>query len=131
MGTRLIIGAVLIVLAIIGIAVCYLVTHNPKPPKWASEMFIGSVILPLVVGAIFMGPMLVGEAMLYNFHALDFSDVMVALSILVAGVLALLMIRIPKRLEAYEALRSAVEVPEERKKGRKAEPQLGTLRHGA
>ena len=109
MGTKLIIGVVLIFLAGIAIAVCYLATRNPRQPKWASDSVIGTVILPLAVGALFMGPMFVGQA-LFNRESLSYSDIMVALSVFVAGMIILLLMRIPKRVASYDALRSAAEM---------------------
>ena len=134
MGTRIIVGAVFTVLAFIGIAVCYLVTQYPRRPKWANETVIGSVVLPLVIGAMFMGPMLMGEGLLFNRESLGVSDIAVALSILAAGVVILLLMRIPKRVASLEALGSAAETEERREEGLKAGmsgSQPGTLKHGA
>lgn len=111
MGTRLIIGAIFTVLGIITFAVCYLGSRNPKEPKWTSDTIMGSVIIPLVIGSIVMGPMLMGEALLIHSDLLTSYDIMIALSILVAGIVTLIMMRIPKRIKAYEALHNVAELP--------------------
>lgn len=118
MGTRLIIGAVLTISGFITIAICYLGSNNPKQPKWTSEMIMGSFIIPLAIGGMVMGPMLLGEAFLVNRASLTSFDITVALSILVAGVVILLMMRIPKRVAAYNAQRNLADLEktgEERK----------------
>jgi hypothetical protein len=103
MGTRLIAGAILTILGFITIAICYLGSNNPKQPKWTSEMFMGSFIIPLAIAGMVMGPMLLVEAFWLNRASLTSYDITVALSILVAGVVILLMMRIPKRVAAYNA----------------------------
>ncbi len=109
MGTRLIIGAIFTSLGFITIAVCYLGSRNPKEPKWASDTIMGTFIIPFAIGSIVMGPMLLGEALFLHSDLLSSSDITVSLSILVAGIFVLFMMRIPKHIEAYEALRKAAE----------------------
>lgn len=111
MGTRLVIGAFFTVLGFITFAVCYLGSRNPKEPKWTSDTIMGSVLIPLVIGSIVMGLMLMGEALLIHSDLLTSYDITVALSILVAGIVTLIMMRIPKRIKAYEALCKAAELP--------------------
>lgn len=110
MGTRFIIGAIFTVLGFLTIAAGYLGSRNPKEPKWASDMMMGTFIIPLAIGGLVLGPMLLGEALLLHGDLLTSYDIMVALSILVAGVVTLIMMRIPKRIKAYEALRQAAEL---------------------
>lgn len=114
MGTRVVIGAVLIVLAVIVIAACYLAERNPKRPGWANDMAIQSFILPLVVGALFIGSFLMGEGLLIHRESLTAADIIMALSALCGGVVILLLMRIPQRVAAYEAERSATDRPKRR-----------------
>lgn len=115
MGTRLIIGAILTVAGFIIIAICYLGSRNPSKPRWTSEIIMGSFIIPLSIGGMVMGPMLMGEAMWVNGDSLTSFDTTVAFSILAAGVIILLMMRIPKRAAAYDALSSAAEKMEDKR----------------
>lgn len=134
MGTRLIIGAILTSLGFITIALCYLGARNPKEPRWTDDMIMESFIIPLAIGALLTGPMLLGEAFFVHGDTLTPYDSTVALSILAAGVAILFMMRIPKRVAAYDALRNAAELQKpagDRKKREKTGVSTNTLGQGA
>lgn len=134
MGTRLIIGAILTFAGFITIAICYLGSNNPKQPKWTSEMIMGSFIIPLAIGGMVLGPMLLGEGFWVNRAFLTSFDITVALSILVAGVMILLMMRIPKRIAAYNAQRNPADLEssgKERKSKAKSGASNNPVRQGA
>ncbi|MFH0784814.1 MAG: hypothetical protein V2B20_23055 [Pseudomonadota bacterium] len=109
MNTRFIIGAVILVMSVVSIAVCYLGARNPREPKWADDSIMGNFIIPLAVGGIFIGPMCLAEALLGNLDLLTTSDVIIALTILGAGVLFIFMLRINKRVAEYDILRNSPE----------------------
>lgn len=109
MNTRLIIGAVVLVLSVVSIAICYLGARNPREPKWADDSIMGNFIIPLAVGGIFIGPMFLGEALLGNLDLLTTTDMIIAFGILGAGVLFIFMLRINKRVAQYDILRNSPE----------------------
>ena len=116
MDTRLILGALVTVLSIITIAICYLAERNPRKPFWAGENFMANIIA-LTVGGIVLGPMLLAEAFLVNLDMLSNMDIMVALAILAAGVIILFMMRIKKRVASYDALLNTPEFRNSTKQG--------------
>src|SRR3990172_12930402 len=61
MNARLIVGALATAAGFIGIAISYLGARNPREPKWAGEMIMGSFIVPLSLGGIVLGLMLLLE----------------------------------------------------------------------
>ena len=103
MNTRLILGALITVLSIIIMAFCYLGERNPRKSFWTSENYMANIIA-FTVGGIVLGPMLLVEAFLVNLDMLTGMDIMVALGILASGAIILFMMRIKKRVAAYDAL---------------------------
>ncbi|MBU1566045.1 MAG: hypothetical protein KJ630_10500 [Proteobacteria bacterium] len=106
MSGRLIIGAILLAVSVVSIAICYLGARNPREPKWADDTIMGNFIIPLAVGGIFMGPMFLGEAFLGNLDLLSTMDMIIAFGILGAGVLVIFLLRIKKRVAEYDVLRN-------------------------
>lgn len=102
MGTRILVGALLTDLSIIIAALLYLGARNPKNPWWAGEQAM-NWILPLVTGGIVVGPFLLIEGFFFNFSSLGATDMVTTATLLGAGVVVLLLMRIPKRVAAYEA----------------------------
>lgn len=102
MGTRMIVGALLTDISIIIMALLYIGARNPKNPWWANE-HVMNWVLPLVTGAIVAGPFLLVEGFVFNFNALGSTDILISLTLLGAGVAILFLMRIPKRVAAFEA----------------------------
>lgn len=123
MSTRLFVGAVITVMSFLSIAICYLGTRNPRAPKWADDTIMGSFILPLATGGLFMGPLFIGEVLLGNLELLSIADMCIALGIFAAGILILFMMRIKKRVAEYDALRNTPEftVRDDRERQKKNE----------
>jgi hypothetical protein len=109
MNVRLIAGALAIAASLVGIAICYLGARNPREPKWAGEMIMGSFLIPLSLGGIILGLMLLLEAIVKNAGMLGLSDIIAVLVILAAGIAVIFMLRIKKRIAAYDALRNTPE----------------------
>ena len=103
MNTRLILGALITVLSIIVLAVCYLAERNPRKSFWNSDNYMANIIA-ILVGGIVIGPMLLVEGFLVNLDMLSRMDIIVALGILAAGAIILFMMRIKKRAASYDAL---------------------------
>ena len=116
MNTRLILGALITVLSIIVLAICYLGERNPRKSFWTSENYMANIIA-LLVGGIVIGPMLLAEAFLVNLDMLSSMDIMVALGILASGAIILFMMRIKKRVAAYDALLNTPEFRKPTKQG--------------
>lgn len=108
MNTRLILGALITVLSIIILAMCYLGERNPRKPFWTSENYMANIIA-LTVGGIFVGPMLLVETFLVNFDMLSSMDIIAALGIFALGTVILLMMRIKKRVASYDLLLNSPE----------------------
>lgn len=102
MGTRIIVGALMTDISIIIVALLYIGARNPKNPWWANENVMNWV-LPLITGAIVVGPFLLVEGFVFNFSALGSTDILISLTTLGAGAAILLLMRIPKRVAAFEA----------------------------
>lgn len=102
MGTRIIVGALMTDISIIIVALLYIGARNPKNPWWANENVMNWV-LPLVTGAIVVGPFLLIEGFVFNLNALGSKDILISLTLLGAGAAILLLMRIPKRVAAYTA----------------------------
>ena len=102
MDTRLLVGAVCIAMGIVSIAICYLGTRNPRQPKWACEAIMANFIVPVVVGCLAIGPMLIGEYVIVHRSDLKVIDLLTALSIITASIIFVKMLRIGKRVAAYE-----------------------------
>lgn len=108
MNTRLILGALITVLSIIILAMCYLGERNPRKPFWTGENYMANIIA-LTVGGIFVGPMLLVETLLANFDMLSSMDIIAALGILASGTVILFMMRIKKRVASYDLLLNSPE----------------------
>ena len=102
MGTRIILGALVTDISILIVALLYIGARNPKNPWWAGDQVM-TWILPLVTGGVVVGPFLLIEGFGFNFSTLGTTEILTALAILGAGVGILLLMRIPKRVAAYEA----------------------------
>lgn len=116
MNMRLILGALITVISIITIAICYLAERNPRKPFWTGETFMSNIIA-LTVGGIVLGPMLLAEAFLVNLDMLSRMDIIIALGILAAGAIILFMMRIKKRAASYDALLNTPEFRNSTKQG--------------
>lgn len=116
MNTRLILGALITVLSIIVMAVCYLGERNPRKSFWASENYMANIIA-FTTGGIVLGPMLLAEAFLVNLDMLSSLDIIVALGILASGAIILFMMRIKKRVASYDALLNSPEFKNSAKQG--------------
>lgn len=102
MDTRLMFGAVIIAISIVGFAICYLGARNPLQPKWTSESIMGNVIIPMIVGGFVIGPMFFIEYFIVHLSDLKIFDLLVASSVIVAALALVKMMRINKRIAAYE-----------------------------
>lgn len=116
MNTRLILGALMTVLSIIVLAICYLAERNPRKSFWNSDNFMANIIA-ILVGGIVIGPMLLVEAFLVNLDMLSRMDIFVALGILAAGAIILFLMRIKKRAASYDALLNTPEFRNSTKQG--------------
>lgn len=103
MGTRIIVGALMTDISIIIAALLYIGARDPKNPWWANENAM-NWILPLVTGAIVIGPFLLVEGFVFNFNALGSTDIAISLTLLGAAAAILFLMRIPKKVAAFEAV---------------------------
>jgi hypothetical protein len=103
MNTNLIVGAVLLDISVIVLAICYIAERMPRKPVWTEEIYM-SFIMPLIVGCLAFSVMFIGEAFFFKLSALTFLEIAVSLAILAAGVVILFLMRIKKRVAAYAAL---------------------------
>ena len=103
MVTRLIFGALLTDLSIILAAFLYLGARNPKNPWWVNDQVM-TWVLPLITGGIVVGPFLLIEGLFFNKTGLAMSDLITTAVILGVGVVFLVLMRIPRRVAAYEAM---------------------------
>jgi hypothetical protein len=103
MLTRLVVGALLTDLSIIAAAFLYVGARNPKNPWWVNDQVM-TWVLPLITGAVVVGPFLLIEGLFFSKNGLVMSDLITALVILGAGGLFLVLMRIPRRVAAYEAM---------------------------
>jgi len=102
MDTRLLVGAICIATGILGIAICYLGARNPRQPKWACETVMANFLVPSIVGALSIGPMLICEYVIVHRSDLKVVDLLIALSIIAAATIIVKMLHIGKRVAAYE-----------------------------
>lgn len=102
MGTKIIVGALITDISIIIAALMYIGARNPKNTWWASENAM-NWILPLITGAIVIGPFLLFEGFVYNFNKLGWTDITISLTLLGAAAVILFLMRIPKKVAAFEA----------------------------
>jgi drug/metabolite transporter (DMT)-like permease len=110
MNTRLIWGALLTAAGCIIIAMCYLAARSPRGRKWSDDTLMGGIILPLALGSCVMGMMLIADGFIKNTASTSAYDILLALGILVAGGAVIFMMRIKKRVAAYDAMRKAPEI---------------------
>jgi uncharacterized MnhB-related membrane protein len=103
MGTKIILGALLTDFAIVIAALMYIGARNPKNPWWGSESAM-TWVLPLVTGALVIGPCLLVEGFVFNFNALGSTDIAISLALLGAAVAILFLMRIPKKVAVFEAV---------------------------
>lgn len=103
MVTRLVFGALLTDLSIILAAFLYLGARNPKNPWWVNDQVM-TWVLPLITGGIVVGPFLLVEGLFFSKNGLAMSDLVTTLVILGAGAAFLVLMRIPRRVAAYEAM---------------------------
>lgn len=102
MDLRLLTGASIIWLGVVGCAVCYLGARNPRQPKWAKEFFMANIIIPAIVGGLVVGPMLFIEYFILNFNDLKIFDLLVAGLIVASSYAVVKLMRIGKRVAEYE-----------------------------
>ena len=102
MGTRIIVGALMTDFSIIIAALLYIGARDPKNPWWANETAM-NWILPLVTGAIVVGPFLLVEGFVFNFKALGSTSIAICMALLVAGAAILFLMRIPRKVAVFEA----------------------------
>jgi ABC-type enterobactin transport system permease subunit len=102
MGTKIILGAFMTDFAIIIAALMYIGARNPKNPWWGSESAM-TWVLPLVTGALVIGPCLLIEGFIFNFNALGSTDIAISLTLLGAAGVVLSWMSIPKQVAAFEA----------------------------
>jgi drug/metabolite transporter (DMT)-like permease len=106
MNTRFIVGAIILAVSVVSIAVIYLVARNPMKSKCTDETTTGNVILSLAVGGLVIGPTLLGEGLFGNLDLLSAMDMIIAFGILGLGILTIFLLRIKKRVTGYEVLRN-------------------------
>jgi hypothetical protein len=81
---------------------CLLAARNPRQSLLTNDFLVGSVIIPLALGMLTIGGMLVGEALFLRFSSLSPRSLATALGIFAAGIAVYLLIGVKKRLKAYE-----------------------------
>jgi hypothetical protein len=92
--------------AALALVACLLAARNPRQSLLANDFLAGSVILPLALGMLVLGGMLVGEALFFRFSSLSPRSLVTALGIFAAGIAVYLLIGVKKRLKAYEQAES-------------------------
>jgi hypothetical protein len=102
MDSRLLAGAICCVAAALVLVACLLAARNPRQSLLANDFLVGSVILPLALGMLSIGGMLVAEALLFRFSSLSPRSLATALGVFAAGSAVYLLIGVKKRLKAYE-----------------------------
>ena len=102
METRLLVGAACIATGIITIAICYLGARNPRQPKWACEAVMANILVPAIVGCLAIGPMLIAEYIFTRGSEMKLVDLVLAAIIIAASVVCVKLLRIKKRVAAYE-----------------------------
>jgi len=101
---ELVYGVLFLAVGVIGIMVSLLGSRNPQRPRWASDFVVGSVILPLVIGALVMGVSFLIMAILnLDQLSLGFRELMAMAGIIAATLVACKTMRIKKRLAEYAA----------------------------
>jgi len=102
MDTRLLVGAACIATGIITIAICYLGARNPRQPIWACEAVMANILVPAIVGSLAIGPMLIAEYLITHGREMKMVDLFLAAVIIAASVVFVKLLRIRKRVAAYE-----------------------------
>lgn len=102
MDLRLVVGMLCAVVAVLSLIACLLASRNPDPPQWANDFLIGSIIVPLALGALSIGGMLAGEALIVRFASLSLSSILATLGIFATSIFIYMLMGVKKRLAAYE-----------------------------
>jgi hypothetical protein len=102
----LIIGSLLISLAVLLFCVVLLAFRNPNPPFWASDMWVGNLHSIFMITLGLGGLMAIGST-LFNAEAGSYTTVELTISvvILAAMVIIVKLMRIKKRLAAFQGQR--------------------------
>jgi hypothetical protein len=102
MGTHIVMGATLTVISALILAITFIGARDPKKPWWGGEAVMIS-ILPCAIYGACSGLTILALGFVFNFDMLVSKDITISLTLLGAGTAILLLMRIPKRLAAFEA----------------------------
>jgi ABC-type spermidine/putrescine transport system permease subunit II len=101
---ELVYGSVCIALGIIGFVAALVESRNPHPPFWATEFIIGSILVPLVIGAVTIGLSFLFLAVLHFDRLAITLPELIGLGVIAAATLLVCkLFRIKRRLTDYAA----------------------------
>jgi hypothetical protein len=111
METNIVMGATLTVISALILAITFIGARDPKKPWWGGEAVMIS-ILPCAIYGAYTGLALLALGFVFNFDMLGSKDIAISLTLLGAGTAILLLMRIPKRLAAFEAAKQGTQQQE-------------------
>jgi len=101
---ELVYATLFLAFGVMGFVVALLGSRNPRPPFWATDFIIGSILVPLVIGAVTIGLAFLIKAILDLDHMSVTLPEMLGIGAIAAVTLTVCkLIRIKRRLAAYDA----------------------------
>jgi hypothetical protein len=111
METNIVMGATLTVISALILAITFIGARDPKKPWWGGETVM-TTLLPCAICGVIAGLAILVVGFVFNFDMLVSKDIAISLTLLGAGTVILLLMRIPKRLTAFEAAKQGTQQQE-------------------
>ncbi|MGB7918493.1 MAG: hypothetical protein WCF40_00395 [Desulfobacterales bacterium] len=104
-------SSLFIALAALLFGITLIGARNPSPPPWAKDFLVANVYVPAIAGMGLFGAFGIIKFILdLSSKKIDIMDPLGAAVVLIAAVICLKLLRIKKRLAAYEAQETNAEV---------------------
>ena len=107
----LVLGAAALALAVISFTVILLGSRNPQEPRWAKDMLVANVYLPVVIGITVLG---IGCFARFLFaigsRPPSLQELAFAIAIAAVCLLLLKMMRVKKRLAEFAAMKTSADI---------------------
>jgi hypothetical protein len=109
-GMYLLYSSLFIALAALLFGITLIGARNPSPPRWANDFLVANVYIPAITGLGLFGAFGIIK-FIVDLHSekVDIMDLLGAAVVLIAAVVGLKLLRIKKRLAAYEAQERSAE----------------------
>ena len=101
---ELVYATLFLAFGVLGFVAALLGSRNPRPPFWATDFIIGSILVPLVIGAVTIGLAFLLKAIIkLDQLSLSLPELLGIGGIAAVTLAVCKLVRIKRRLAAYSA----------------------------